>query len=131
MISTIFDGVAHVTVTGCLGAFFFKETVVDRIYGFPQVGISVGMGNPYGSWVWVVGGLGMGWLMVTHHQPMTHMQVSAKAHREGQGIPTGHQKDSKILMGLVKDKDVLAVAMLADVEGDEDGLDDGWDDIWL
>ncbi|KAG1864850.1 hypothetical protein F4604DRAFT_1928663 [Suillus subluteus] len=30
MISAIFDGAAHVTVAGCLGAFFFKETVVDR-----------------------------------------------------------------------------------------------------
>ncbi|KAG2084069.1 uncharacterized protein F5147DRAFT_589632, partial [Suillus discolor] len=35
------------------------------------------------------------------------------------------------LMGLVKDKDVLAVAMLADVEGDKDALDDGWDNIQL
>ncbi|KAG1878644.1 hypothetical protein C8R48DRAFT_687634 [Suillus tomentosus] len=30
MISAIFDGAAHVTVAGCLGAFFFKHTVVDR-----------------------------------------------------------------------------------------------------
>ncbi|KAG1773595.1 hypothetical protein EV702DRAFT_565997 [Suillus placidus] len=30
MISAIFDGAAHVTVAGCLGAFFFKQTVVDR-----------------------------------------------------------------------------------------------------
>ncbi|KAG1768906.1 hypothetical protein EV702DRAFT_1143480 [Suillus placidus] len=30
MISTIFDGAAHVTVAGCIGAFFFKQTVVDR-----------------------------------------------------------------------------------------------------
>ncbi|KAG1864911.1 hypothetical protein F4604DRAFT_1782764 [Suillus subluteus] len=30
MISAIFDGATHVTVAGCLGAFFFKETVVDR-----------------------------------------------------------------------------------------------------
>ncbi|KAG1854855.1 hypothetical protein DFJ58DRAFT_841336 [Suillus subalutaceus] len=30
MISAIFDGAAHVTVAGCLGAFFFKETVVDH-----------------------------------------------------------------------------------------------------
>ncbi|KAG1764496.1 hypothetical protein EV702DRAFT_1215397 [Suillus placidus] len=29
-ISTIFDGTAHVTIAGCLGAFFFKQTVVDR-----------------------------------------------------------------------------------------------------
>ncbi|KAG1899463.1 uncharacterized protein F5891DRAFT_980996 [Suillus fuscotomentosus] len=29
MISAIFDG-AHITVAGCLGAFFFKHTVVDR-----------------------------------------------------------------------------------------------------
>ncbi|KAG2346550.1 hypothetical protein BDR05DRAFT_946068 [Suillus weaverae] len=29
MISAIFDGAAHVTVAGCLGAFFFKQTVVD------------------------------------------------------------------------------------------------------
>ncbi|KAG2346746.1 hypothetical protein BDR05DRAFT_958905 [Suillus weaverae] len=30
MISAIFDGAAHVTVAGCLGAFFFKQTLVDR-----------------------------------------------------------------------------------------------------
>jgi hypothetical protein len=30
MISAIFDGAAHLTVAGCLGAFFFKQTVVDR-----------------------------------------------------------------------------------------------------
>ncbi|KAG2110588.1 uncharacterized protein F5147DRAFT_689171 [Suillus discolor] len=30
MISAIFDGAAHITVAGCLGAFFFKHTVVDR-----------------------------------------------------------------------------------------------------
>jgi hypothetical protein len=30
MISAIFDGAAHITVAGCLGAFFFKQTVVDR-----------------------------------------------------------------------------------------------------
>ncbi|KAG2153034.1 uncharacterized protein EDB93DRAFT_1136132 [Suillus bovinus] len=30
MISAIFDSAAHVTVAGCLGAFFFKHTVVDR-----------------------------------------------------------------------------------------------------
>ncbi|KAG2110609.1 uncharacterized protein F5147DRAFT_689298 [Suillus discolor] len=30
MISAIFDGAAHVTVAGCLRAFFFKHTVVDR-----------------------------------------------------------------------------------------------------
>ncbi|KAG2142889.1 uncharacterized protein EDB93DRAFT_1292593 [Suillus bovinus] len=30
MISAIFDSVAHVTVAGCLGAFFLKHTVVDR-----------------------------------------------------------------------------------------------------
>ncbi|KAG1899455.1 uncharacterized protein F5891DRAFT_1278793 [Suillus fuscotomentosus] len=30
MISAIFDGAAHVTVAGCLGAFFLKHTVVDR-----------------------------------------------------------------------------------------------------
>ncbi|KIK37442.1 hypothetical protein CY34DRAFT_92718, partial [Suillus luteus UH-Slu-Lm8-n1] len=34
-------------------------------------------------------------------------------------------------IGLVKDKDMLAVAVLADVEGDEDALADGWDDIQL
>lgn len=34
-------------------------------------------------------------------------------------------------MGLVKDKDVLAVAVLADFEGDEDALADGWDNIQL
>jgi hypothetical protein len=30
MISAVFDGAAHLTVAGCLGAFFFKQTVVDR-----------------------------------------------------------------------------------------------------
>jgi hypothetical protein len=30
MISAIFDGAAHVTVAGCLGGLFFKQTVVDR-----------------------------------------------------------------------------------------------------
>ncbi|KAG2160003.1 uncharacterized protein EDB93DRAFT_1112921 [Suillus bovinus] len=30
MISAIFDSAAHVTVAGCLGAFFLKHTVVDR-----------------------------------------------------------------------------------------------------
>jgi hypothetical protein len=34
-------------------------------------------------------------------------------------------------MGLVKDKDVLAVAVLADVKGDKDTLNDGWDNIQL
>ena len=34
------------------------------------------------------------------------------------------------LLGLVKDTDVLAVAVLDDVEGDEElELDDGWDSI--
>ncbi|KAG2143547.1 uncharacterized protein EDB93DRAFT_1155729 [Suillus bovinus] len=32
MISAIFDSAAHVTVAGCLGAFFFKHTVVDRTF---------------------------------------------------------------------------------------------------
>ncbi|KAG2159480.1 uncharacterized protein EDB93DRAFT_1245274 [Suillus bovinus] len=31
MISIIFDGAAHVTVAGCLGAFFFKHTMVDHM----------------------------------------------------------------------------------------------------
>ncbi|KAG2121240.1 hypothetical protein DEU56DRAFT_918316 [Suillus clintonianus] len=30
VISTIFDGAAHVTVSGCLAAFLFKRTIVDR-----------------------------------------------------------------------------------------------------
>jgi hypothetical protein len=34
-------------------------------------------------------------------------------------------------MGLVKDKDVLAVAVLPDVQGDEESLSDGWDVIQL
>ena len=32
-------------------------------------------------------------------------------------------------MGLIKDKDVMAVAVLADVDGDEKEFDDGWDAI--
>lgn len=32
-------------------------------------------------------------------------------------------------MGLVKDTDVLGVAVLPDVEGDEEALEDGWDAI--
>ncbi|KIK31917.1 hypothetical protein CY34DRAFT_102511 [Suillus luteus UH-Slu-Lm8-n1] len=32
-------------------------------------------------------------------------------------------------LGLVKDKDVLPVAHLPDVEGDEKELEDGWDSI--
>ncbi|KIJ15694.1 hypothetical protein PAXINDRAFT_11294 [Paxillus involutus ATCC 200175] len=33
------------------------------------------------------------------------------------------------LLGLVKDNDVLQVAMLCDVEGEEEELEDGWDSI--
>ena len=32
-------------------------------------------------------------------------------------------------LGYVKDRDVLAVTMLPDVEGDEEELPDGWDAI--
>ena len=32
-------------------------------------------------------------------------------------------------MGLIKDKDIMAVAVLADVDGDEKEFDDGWDAI--
>ena len=32
-------------------------------------------------------------------------------------------------MGLIKDKDVMAVAVFADVDGDEKEFDDGWDAI--
>jgi hypothetical protein len=32
-------------------------------------------------------------------------------------------------MGLIKDNDVMAVAVLADVDGDEEEFDDGWDAI--
>jgi hypothetical protein len=35
------------------------------------------------------------------------------------------------LLGLVKTEDVLAVAALADAEGDEEALEDGWDSITL
>ena len=31
--------------------------------------------------------------------------------------------------GLIKDNDVMAVAVLADVDGDEEEFDDGWDSI--
>jgi hypothetical protein len=33
------------------------------------------------------------------------------------------------LIGLIKDKDVLAVTALADAEGDEEEFEDGWDAI--
>jgi len=32
-------------------------------------------------------------------------------------------------LGLVKDKDIFAVTVLAEVEGDEDALEEGWDAI--
>ena len=32
-------------------------------------------------------------------------------------------------LGLIKDNNVMAVAVLADVDGDEDEFDDGWDAI--
>ena len=32
-------------------------------------------------------------------------------------------------IGLVKDKDIFAVTVLAEVEGDEDALEEGWDAI--
>ena len=32
-------------------------------------------------------------------------------------------------MGGIKDNDVMAVAVLADVDGDEEEFDDGWDAI--
>jgi hypothetical protein len=32
-------------------------------------------------------------------------------------------------LGLIKDNDVVAVAVLADVDGDEEEFDDGWDAI--
>jgi hypothetical protein len=35
------------------------------------------------------------------------------------------------LLGLVKDKDVLPVTRLADIEGEEPELEDGWDSIVL
>ena len=34
------------------------------------LGYSMGMGNPHGSWVWVVHGLGVGILSLTHSQPI-------------------------------------------------------------
>lgn len=32
-------------------------------------------------------------------------------------------------LGLVKDKDIFAVTILAEIEGDEDALKEGWDAI--
>jgi hypothetical protein len=32
-------------------------------------------------------------------------------------------------LGLVKDKDIFAVTVLAEIEGDEDALEEGWDAI--
>ena len=32
-------------------------------------------------------------------------------------------------LGLVKDKDIFAVTVLAEIEGDEDALKEGWDAI--
>ena len=32
-------------------------------------------------------------------------------------------------MGLVKDKDVMAVTVMADVDGEEEEFEDGWDVI--
>ena len=32
-------------------------------------------------------------------------------------------------MGLVKDKDVMAVTVMADVDGEEEEFEDGWDAI--
>ena len=32
-------------------------------------------------------------------------------------------------LGLVKDKDIFAVTVLAEVEGDKDALEEGWDAI--
>ncbi|KIK42772.1 hypothetical protein CY34DRAFT_82964, partial [Suillus luteus UH-Slu-Lm8-n1] len=35
------------------------------------------------------------------------------------------------LLGLVKDKDVMSVTRLPDLQGEEDELSEGWDDIVL
>ena len=34
------------------------------------------------------------------------------------------------LAGMVKDEDVMKVAVLNDVEGDEEEFEEGWDSIW-
>ena len=35
------------------------------------------------------------------------------------------------LLKLIRDEDMLAVSVLADIQGDEEAFDDGWDSIVL